>query len=147
MNYLRYTGVLFAASIGVAVLQAVIERVLHIPSGRWGSIVAVMVAAMVEGQKFATAQGRLPEGAERRRFAGIATAINLVIAAVIVGLLALIDPDVAAMFSGDLLWVMALVLLVALGLIYLLSWSFVKNGAKSVLKAAERRAAREAKGR
>lgn len=144
MNYLRYTGVLIAASIAVALLQAVIERVWHIPSGHWGSVIAPMVAAMVEGQKFAEAQGRLPEGAERRRFAAVATAINLAIGGVLLGALALVTPQLETLFTREGLGILGLLLAVVLGFVYLLSWAFVKNGAKGVLKAAERRAAREA---
>ncbi|MCB1399283.1 MAG: ABZJ_00895 family protein [Rhodobacteraceae bacterium] len=139
MNYLRYTIILIAATLGLAVLGYLLPV-----GGSWTGIVPVMIAALVEGHKYAEQRGMLPPGAERRRFAMIATAINIGMAAVYIAGMSMIDPGIAAVFSGGASGLVLGVLLVILLLVYALSWFFVQSGAKGYLRGQERLAARGA---
>jgi hypothetical protein len=139
MNYLRYTIVLIAATLGLTGLGHLLSL-----GGSWTGIVPVMLAALVEGQKYAGQRGVLPAGAERHRFAMIATAINIGMAALFVLGLSVINPGIGAVFSAGASGLMLGVALVIVPLVYFMSWFFVQSGARGHLRAQERLAARGA---
>lgn len=96
MNYLRYATVFFAVAVGVAVVVALLNTATR--SGLGSSVqlmVPAMIAALIEGQRFAKTRKRKPTGATAWTFTwiatGIAVALNLA--------LACLGPAVAPEFS------------------------------------------------
>lgn len=139
MKLWRYTGVLIGLSVICAGIMALLETYAGLEGrGSVSGIVAVIGAAMFEGQFFAKAEGRVPEKAEKERFARIATLVNLILTVVLflplsVGMPELTDPAVLPFMGGAMIFVLIF--------IYFSSGHFYVRGAKGVLKAAERKRA------
>jgi|GEM_PF-1748803 len=117
-------------------------------------LLIVMVAAMVAGQSFAKRTGRVMARAERWRFSFGSVAIALAVgAATLAGVMAYFGVPISAdtmalLITGNFRsaamikdWLLILVAASAV-LSLLTSWFFVNMGAKTMLKALEKQAAK-----
>ena len=136
MNYLRYTGVIIGLTVGLPLLLSLLRWLTGINlASAFLVIVPAMAGAMIEGQKFATGQLRIPSRAETARFVVLATVIAtgfqfLFAAAVVTNVPGyerlLTAPPSAALVIGALVFVAAVIAFCNL--------MFLRIGAKSQLK-------------
>jgi hypothetical protein len=117
-------------------------------------LAAVMISALMAGQGFAKTTNRALTGAERLRFAlGAAVISVLVGAALVAALMAFYGVPItlesasvaiggdmeAALWIREWLWV---IVAVSAALAFIMAWIFVGLGAKTMLKALEKQAAK-----
>ncbi|ATG48719.1 ABZJ_00895 family protein [Celeribacter ethanolicus] len=138
MKVLRYTGILIGLSILVGIVLALLENLLGLNGGTAAGIAAVIGAASFEGNFFARKEGHVPEKAEKRAFARMATLVNLAFGALVfLGLLFTIPELRNPMAIVPLVVLSVLLLLV----VYYASGWFFAQSAKNWLKAdAKKRA-------
>ena len=76
MNYMRYTGIVIALTIGLPFVLMLLRNLTGIGlSGTATLIVPVIAAAMITGQRFVILHRRVPTRAETQRFVIIGTLI------------------------------------------------------------------------
>lgn len=135
MNIRRYTLVFLGVSVGLWVLSLLVMQIFKFDIANGGMmILPPMVAAMVEGNKFAQQNGRLPEKGDMWKFARIAALVVLAISMVFTAVMTFVIPELrnlmAQRMGGGIL--MAAVLVQAL-VAFLVTRFFLGLGAKSAL--------------
>lgn len=80
VGIIRYTFVFLAVAIGASLAVSALQTRFDSVVGSSAQLmVPAMIAALVEGQQFARAQGRKPESREIWRFAWVATGVAVVL--------------------------------------------------------------------
>ncbi|MEX5579256.1 ABZJ_00895 family protein [Pseudophaeobacter sp. A-200-2] len=145
MNLKRFTLVYVATALGViAVVYAVQVLLGHNIANGGMSIIPAIVAAMVEGQRYAKAERAVPESAVLWRFAKAAALMILGLSLIFVVLLSLIMPPLRQMMSdpvGASVLFGGALLQAALGLVLVRFFSGM--GAKSQLTAIRKKEGRD----
>ena len=141
MNYMRYTGVVIGLTIGLPLLLGLLRQLTGINlSTGFVAIAPALAGAMIEGQRFATQNDRMPTRAETKSFVFFGTLIAA-------GFLALFTATVVTNLPGyeRLLYnppsmgliIGIVVFLVAM--IALCNFLFLRMGCKNQLKVIEAR--------
>ncbi len=137
MNLKRFTLVYVATSLALIAIVSAVQAFMGFRIANGGmSIIPAIVAAMMEGQRYAGAHRALPEGADMWRFAKAAALVILGLSLVFVVLFSLIMPQIRQMMSdpvGASVLFAGSLLQAALGLV--LVRFFIGMGAKSQLTA------------
>ena len=149
--FASFTLGLICAQVGVMAVSYVFPD-LKMPSST--GLLIVMISAMVAGQSFAKRTGRVMTGSERWRFSLGAVAIALAVgAALLAGIMVYYGLPVsldtlAFLIAGDFQtaarmkdWLLALFAGGAV-ISLLTAWIFVNMGAKTMVKALEKQAAK-----
>lgn len=150
-NYIRYLGLLVAIKIALIVIFYLLTFAGVNLKTTSTFVVAPMLAAMIEGQYFARANGVKPSGALCWRFAVLAAVLAVFVEALLAGALFALIPEigqavgampVAYLFSGGLL-------AIYFGAYFLAHRFFFPMGARNALNAdaaKTKRAAQMSKG-
>ncbi|OIQ28632.1 MAG: hypothetical protein BM562_12555 [Alphaproteobacteria bacterium MedPE-SWcel] len=137
MNLRRFTLVYMALMLALMVLVVLVRAISGYDIANAGmAIIPAMGAAMVEGQKFARREERLPEPAQMWRFARQSAVIIFGLSMVSVLLFSVTAPEIKLLLSqnyGGALLLGALLFQVAVS--FCLVRHFVGLGARSALSA------------
>lgn len=141
MNIRRYALVFVGVIIGLGLLTFAMRALFGFNIFNGGmAIIPPMAAAMIEGQRFALKEKRLPESAEMWRFSRSAAFVALAIAMVATVALSFIVPQMRALMAmragGGIL--MGGVLLQAL-LSFFVTRYFLGLGARSAQNSAKKK--------
>lgn len=136
MNYWRYAGVAVGLWIGLPVLVMLLNRVAGINlSTPFLTVVPVMAAAMIEGQKFVTRHMRMPTRGETIRFVLLSTLTVAAIQAIFVAALI----TLTGYYAGGLgtlpsVGVVAVSLIVVVSVVALCNLTFLRISARGQMK-------------
>lgn len=145
MNLRRFTIVYAASALALIAVVSTVQIFLGFRIANGGmSIIPGIVAAMIEGQRYARESRALPEAAAMWRFARAAALVILGVSLILIVGLSLIMPQLRQMMSdpmGASVLFAGSLLQAALGLV--LVRFFVGMGAKSQLTAIRKQEERE----
>ncbi|KUP94138.1 ABZJ_00895 family protein [Tritonibacter horizontis] len=148
MNLRRFSLVYLATMLGLMMIVVLVQAVGNFNVANAGmAIIPAMVAGLVEGQRFAGVEKRLPESSQIWRFACRAAVIILGLTMISVSIFSVAAPQIKLMLShtqGALLLLAAILFQTAVS--FLLVRYFVALGAKSALRAQADLAAKTRKG-
>jgi len=135
MNIRRYTLVFLGVSVGLWILSLLVMQIFKFDIANGGMVILPpMVAAMIEGHKFAGQNGHLPEKSDMWKFARIATLVVLALTMIFTVVMTFVVPELRSLMAqrmgGGIL--MAAVLVQAL-VAFLVTRFFLGLGAKSAL--------------
>lgn len=141
MSYTHFTLVWAALAVGLPLIVGLLRWATGIDLASPGlSIVPVMGAAMLQGQRFVRRSGRLPDRAEKWAFARRATAIVIALGSLLAALLLPTLPQTRAALTdpGPLSIIAGMLALFALA-VFAVSAIFLMFGARGALKAQARK--------
>lgn len=144
MNLRRYVLVYLAVGFGLALLSIAALALFSFDIANGGMvIIPPMAAAMVEGQRFAQQNARLPDGAEMWRFSRLAALVTLAVAMIVTVLLGFVLPDIRALMSARFGAGILMGAVVAQALLsFLVTRYFLGLGARSALNSGKQKGGR-----
>jgi hypothetical protein len=135
MNITRYTVVFLGVSVGLWFLTLLVSQLFDFDLSNGGMVLLPpLVAAMIEGNKYARQTRKLPESGQMWRFARTAAMVVLAITMIFTAVLTFVVPQLQAMMAQPMGagMLMGAVLLQAL-IPFLTTRFFLGLGAKSGL--------------
>ncbi len=136
MNLSRFLQTYGLACLGICALVLVVQVAFELDFANAGtSVVPVMLAAMLEGQRFVRTQGEMPSPALMWRFARRAALYVVAIGAVLTFGLSFVLPELSWLLThGWGLVAIVIILLVTYLLSLMIIRQFLGMGAKIVMK-------------
>ncbi|PYF07722.1 hypothetical protein C8J30_11648 [Rhodobacter viridis] len=144
MPILRYALIVILMTLIVSGIAVLLETYAQIRLGMvGGGAIPVFMTALIEGQLFCKRTGGLPDRGQTLRFAGMATAINLMLLGPALVLISLGDPALLTMLRGfdAVLW--SVILGAVVVITFPASYFFYRQGAASQHRAMARQKARQ----
>ncbi|MDO6591324.1 hypothetical protein DS901_00745 [Loktanella sp. D2R18] len=140
MNYIRYTGIVFALTVGLPIALGLLMQVTGVNlSSSATSIIPAMSAAGNEGQKFAKNRLRMPTRAETAPFVVLATLIaggfQVLFTAIVITNVSGYEQLLQKSSSAGLVVGMLVFVVIVIAICNLV---FLRMGCKNQLKALEK---------
>jgi hypothetical protein len=140
MNYMRYTGIVLALTVGLPIVLGLLLQMTGINLSSSGtSIIPTMCAAGNEGQKFAKNRLRMPTRAETMPFVVLATLIaggsQVLVTAIVITNVSGYDQLLQESQSAGLVIGMLIFVVIVIAICNLI---FLRMGSKNQLKALDK---------